>query len=195
MDQFLIKKDPTGTFKRPQIDWDMKYRRIQKATFAEKLAKIFPKSTPLCFHGTTIWNTQEILQSGNISAEIDRKGNGENVLNMPGKISVTTIKDLWWTVKEFADLANFDYPAGCIFVLEAKSDKEFESAQNHKTIDNVDLFSHSARLKSIITTPENISRVKGWLKNSNVFVSPEIVVDYETFLKECERSFEKEKTI
>ncbi len=195
MDQFLIKKDPTGTFKRPQNDWDMKYRRVQKATFAERLQKLLPKNYPNCFHGTTIWNTQEILNSGSLSAEIDRKGFSENVLNCPGVISVTTLEDLWWTVKEFADLSNFEYPAGCIFVLEPKDEREQISAKENKTIGNVNLLCESKRLKNIITTPENLERVRGWLEKSEINVDGEIVISYEDFLRISQKEFEKEREL
>ena len=191
MSQFRIKKDPTNQFRRPALPEDMRYRRIQKATFAEKMEKLLPKEKPLCFHGTPIWNAQEILRSGNISAEIDRKGAGKDILNMSGTISVTTVADLWWTVKEFADLANFNYPAGCIFVLEPKNESEFNSAKQHKTIENVNLISDSKRLKNIITTPENLERVRGWISKSELNLDPKIVVDYDSFLKDCEKNFFK----
>lgn len=197
MDQFLIKKDASGKFERTSNPEDMRYRKIQKATFAEKLEKILPKETPLCFHGTPIWNAKEIISSGNISAEIDRKGAGEEVLDMPGKISVSTIENLWFTVKQFADLANFKYPAGCIFVITPKDEKEFLSAKTHKIINNVDFAKEPERLQNIITTPENIEKVKGWLAESGLEIDENIVVDYEGYLKNTQKEFDKtdEKTL
>lgn len=192
MDQFEIKKDPTNAFRHEPTKEDAKYRRVQKASFAEKIEKLLPKNYPLLFHGTTIWNAKEILSSANISAEIDRKDKSEDVLDMSGKISVTTVESLWWTVKEFADLANFNYPAGCIFVLLAKDKEEFEMAVSTKSIQNVDFGAEPERLKNIITTPENVSRVKEWLSQSDIVVESDIVVDYDEFLSIAQKEHEKE---
>ena len=191
MEQFFIKKDKSGNFKRERNQEDMKYRRIHKATFAEKLGELLSKDSSLCFHGTPIWNAEAIIKSGQLSAEIDRKGDNDDVLDMAGFVSVTTIENLWWTVKQFADLSNFDYPAGCIFVIEPKDESEQALARDKHKIANVDFVKEPDRLKKVITTPENVQRVKEWLEKSELDVVKNIVVTYDEFLEKAKNDFQK----
>lgn len=179
MDQFWIKKDPTHSFCRPEIAEDVKYRKIKKVTFEDELKKVLSKDCNFCFHGTTIWNTKSIIDSGEISAQIDREGLGEETLNTPGQIYVSTLNNLWFTVKHYADLGNYKYPAGCIFVISPQSEEEFKSAKEHNLIANVNIKEQSDRIKAIITTPENITRVQNWINESKLHLNRDIVVDYE----------------
>ena len=192
MDQFNIKK-PEKEFFRPRTSDDSKYRRIQKATFSEKLQNILPKTSTLCFHATTIWNTKNILESGYISAAADRGKNIIDTNSCAGKISVTTIDSLWFSVKQFADLSNFDYPAGCIFVLTPKDKEEFLAAKSQHLISNVYFDKESHRLQNIITTPENIERVRKWVQASPLNLNPDIVVDYEKYINNSKETYLKEK--
>lgn len=189
MSQFRIKKDYTNSFQRPVNKDDLKYRRVQLATFESRLKDALPESCILCFHGTTIWNTQQILKSGIISAQIDREGAGEDVLDMPGKISVSTLHNVWFTIKEFADLTNYKYPAGCIFVIAPKNDDEIKTSQNNNYISNVDFKCEPERLKAIITTPENINNVSQWVADSNLNIKPSIVIDYDNFINQVKEYY------
>ena len=178
MDQFWIKKDITNKYYRPEIPEDVKYRKIQKLTYENKLKQLLQDDCCLCFHGTTIWNAKSILESGEITARIDREGEGEGVLNTPGKIYVSTINNLWFTVNHHADLGNYKYPAGCVFVIKPTSEEEYNSAKESNLISNVDFKKFPNILKAIITTPENIDKVKSWLQSSGIDVNPDIVKDY-----------------
>lgn len=193
MKQFEIKHDYTNSFKRPRIKEDIKYRRIKKITFEDDLKQVLPQDCDLCFHGTTIWNTEKILKSKNISAEIDRVGKNEDVLDMSGKISVTTINNIWFTLQGFADLDNFDYPAGCIFVMSPKNKEEIKSSKDKNIINNVDFGKEPNRLKAIITTPENIQRVKTWLEESDLNISDNIVFDYDNFITHCVKLYKSQE--
>ena len=74
MDQFWIKKDPTNSFRRPENPEDIRYRKIKRMTFEDELKSALPKSCDLCFHGTTIWNTKAIIESGEIKNFFDNLG-------------------------------------------------------------------------------------------------------------------------
>ena len=115
-DEYGNKKDDVS-FKRPANKEDIKYRKTVQVTFEKRLKEIVGKDFELCFHGTPIWNAIEIVKSGNITALIDRVGAGEYVIPNPGKISVSTINNIWFTLKYHTDLYNYNYPAGCIFVI------------------------------------------------------------------------------
>lgn len=179
MDQFRIKYDSSQEFLRSEIPEDIKYRKIKKMTFEDELKKVLPKDSNLCFHGTTIWNTRDILESGTITSRMDREGYDFEQVNIPNQISVTTINNLWFTVKQFADLSNYKYPAGSIFVISPKDEREYLSARDNNLIDNVDFLYSPDRLKAIITTPENVLRIQSWLEKSKINVNSNIVVDYD----------------
>ena len=182
MSQFEIKQCDKSFFRPSQKD-DMKYRKFILVTFEKRLKEVIDKDCTLCFHGTPIWNAKQIINSGNISSLIDRIGPGEDVLPMPGQISVSTINNLWFTVKYFADLFNYNYPAGCIFVIKPQDEQEVKSSVENNSINNVYFYKQPEQLVSIITTPENITTVKNWIKDSKLNISPEIVVDYEQFIE------------
>lgn len=170
MDQFEIKQDDTNSFYRPAIKEDIKYRKIKRAMFDKLLKSVCVEDCNLCFHGTTIWNTEKILKSGNISSQ-------------NSQISVSTVNNIWFTLKHFADLGNYNYPAGCIFVIEPADVQEIKSSTEHNLINNVYFDKVPERLKYIITTPENIKRVKQWLNESRLKIADDIVVDYDEFIE------------
>ena len=182
MSQFEIKQ-ADKSFLRPSQDDDIRYRKITLITFEKRLKNVIGEDCTLCFHGTPIWNAKQIISSGNISSLIDRIGPGEDVLPTPGQISVSTINNIWFTIKYFADLYNYDYPAGCIFVIKPRDKQEIKSSMEDNLINNVYFDKHPERLVSIITTPENITTVKKWIKDSTLHINPEIVVDYDKFIE------------
>ena len=122
------------------------------------------------------------MKSKNISAEVDRVGKKEDGLDISGYIYVSTMKNLWFTVKNHSDLLNFDYPAGCIFVIKPKDKIDIKTAETNNIIKNIDFATDPERLKAIITTPENIERVKTWVKESGIQIEEDIVMDYEDFI-------------
>ncbi len=181
-DEYGLKKDNIS-YKRERNKEDIRYRKIAISTFEKELKKGLSLDSDLCFHGTPIWNAKEIIKSGNISALIDRVGPQKDVLPMPGQINVSTINNLWFTIKYHSDLFNYDYPAGCIFVIKPKDEQEIKSSREKNVIGNVYFDKNPERLVAIITTPENIELVKTWIKEGKLLISPEIVVDYNQFIE------------
>lgn len=174
-DKYGIKVND-NTFKRTPIKDEIRYRKIKRLTFEKDLQQVLPSDCELCFHGTPIWNTQKILQSGNISSMADKPSKDED------KIYVTTIEKVWFTIRHFADLGNYAYPAGCIFVLTPKDEEEIKSSREQNKINSVNFECECDRLKAIITTPENLKLVKQWVKQSGLNIDESIVVDYDEFL-------------
>lgn len=193
----MVKFDKYGNkvddknFKRPSNKEDIKYRKTILLTFEKRLKQELSEDCTLCFHGTPIWNAKQIIESGNISALIDREGCGENVLPMPGQISVSTINNIWFTIKYHADLYNYNYPAGCVFVIEPKNEEEITSSREHNVIRNIYFDKEPERLKAIITTHENVEVVKAWVKASGFNICSDIVVDYDEFILFAQNIFEK----
>ncbi|MFQ6724456.1 MAG: hypothetical protein ACLRFE_03920 [Clostridia bacterium] len=178
-------KTSDESFKRDIDKQDVAYRKKVKLTFEKRLKDILPQNYNLCFHGTPIWNCKQILKSGNISSLADRVGERENILPIHNKIYVSTINNLWFTIRYHADLSNYNYPAGCIFVIEPKDD-EIKSSKHQNIINNIYFDKEPKRLKNIITTPENIDLVKSWVMESGLKINDSIVVNYEQFLTLCQ---------
>lgn len=190
MDQYWIKTDKLNKFLRPEDKDDVRYRKLKKMNFESELKNVLPEDCNLCFHGTTIWNAEKILESGEISSRMDREGYDSELTNSPSVISVTTLNNVWFTIKNFADLHNYKYPAGCIFVLEA-SQEELVSARERNEIPNVDLIDSPDKLRAIITTPENIDRVRLWLQESPINCSEGVVMDYDEVLEYFSSQYSK----
>lgn len=172
MNQFLIKKDPSGRFRRDRFNEDIKYRKKVRMVIDMEFQEALGSDCKFLFHGTPIWNAESIIATGEIRS-----------FDESGKIYVSTIFNVWFTTKHHADLLNFDYPAGCIFVLTPKSDLEFKCAMDYNQIEPVDFICDPTRLRAIITTPENIDRVTGWMNLSPAKFSGVNVVDYFSALE------------
>ncbi|MBQ8522418.1 MAG: hypothetical protein IJ458_01995 [Clostridia bacterium] len=193
-DKYGFKKDDIS-FKRLASKDDIKYRKIVQVTFEKRLKEVLEKDCTLCFHGTPIWNAKEIIKSGNITSLIDRIGPKENVIPNPGKISVSTINNLWFTIKYHADLFNYDYPAGCVFVIQPKDEDEIKSSRENNEINNIYFDKQPERLKAIITTPENINLVRSWIDESNLKINNQIVVDYDEFIINIKNEYQLGKLL
>jgi len=184
MDQFEIKKDESNRFLRPIDKQDVKYRKIKCMKFEEELLSVLPKDCSLCFHGTPIWNAEKIIKSGKILAEAGVGKENKTPLKAHNQIYVSTINNIWFTIKHHADLLNFKYPAGCIFVVSPQDVKDCKSAKSKNLINSIDFVKNPERLKYIITTPENIHMVKHWIDESKIKVSLNCVVDYDEFIED-----------
>lgn len=152
-------------------------------TYEDELKKILPSSCDYFFHGTTIWNAIEILKTNQITAEIDRDKNANEPLNMSGFINVTTLDNVWFTIKQFADLSNYNYPAGCIFVLSPTSEKEFLLAKKSNKINNIHNL-YPNRLIAIISTAESCKILKDAVHNLKIDIDHQKFKTYEDFLEE-----------
>lgn len=174
---------------RPEKKEDVEYRKRQGDEFAKKIQRVVPDNLPLRFHGCTINTAKHILESGEISSSVDRLGY-ETSYDIEGQISVTTKESIDVTIYSYAYLYSELYlPAGCIFVLLPK-DEEDEKAGESMLMRNVDFKSEPNRLYGIITTPENLERIRIWGEKFQIDLRTKIY-DYDSFIK----SFEKEQEI
>lgn len=182
MNQFLIKKDPSGRFRRDKFNEDIKYRKKVRMVIDMEFQEALGSDCKFLFHGTPIWNAESIIATGEIRS-----------FDESGEIYVSTISNVWFTTKHHADLLNYDFPAGCIFVIEPQTQSEFEHAKQYNQIQPVDFNKTPDRLRAVITTPENISRVNGWLKSSPAKIANVPVVDYfsacEVLSNDCDQFF------
>ncbi len=163
-------------FIRPRTEADMAYRLRQDKEFAKNVQNAMPPKMNLLFHGTPIYNAEKIIAARGLMSSVDRLG-FETSMDGGGQVSVTTNKTLNVTVEGYADLnaAEGYLPAGCIFAMKAKTPNEGENL----VTDNVD-FNEPDRLYAVITTPENLNRVRGWMQNAGLDASR--VHDFDGFV-------------
>ncbi len=167
-------------FLRKPDQEDIAYRLDVFENWPEKVAEKVPNDLPLRFHGCSIYAARAILVSGEVSSSVDRLG-FETSHDVAGGISVTAAKDVRISTESYTGLSveNMCLPAGCIFVFLPK-DEEDERAGNSFSMGNVSFKDDPGRLFSIITTPENLSRVTEWANAAGI--SSNKIEDFTSFL-------------
>lgn len=173
----LQRETEIFSFLRPRTEKDMDYRLRQFKEFPKKVQETIPDNLYLLFHGTSICNAREIIKSGSLTSSVDRLG-FETSYDVENQVSVTTKATLNITIDNYSDLTAEDgfLPAGCIFVLCAKDEKD----GSQLLTDNVHFKDEPDKLYAIVTTPENIRNVKEWM-NSNGMESSKIH-DFNSFI-------------
>lgn len=170
-------------FFRPTDKQDIDYRESIFNTFPEWVKENISDETHLVFHGTTLANAERILNSGRITSGKDRwtiHTSGDNA----GEFSISTKDFLEISMHHHMDLIETyrEYepfvPAGCLFVLKINP-SEYSLAKDQQRIHNLNFKKNPKQLYAVITTPENISRVKWWMQKNNF--SPSKVIDFKGF--------------
>ena len=171
-------------FIRPNDKDDITYRNIQCEQFSEKLKKIISPNFDLRFHGTPIYYAEKIIKSGQISSSADRYDGYIKSTDMKGEISASSVETVGRTINFFSDMTSYQssMPAGCIFAILPKNKEDANYGKD--LMHSVDFKKNPSQLFGIFTTPENIKRVKEWMKQSGL--NHEIVYTFEEFLKAVE---------
>ena len=133
----------------------------------------------LCFHGTTIYGAEGIINSGEISSSVDRNGVASSY-DTDNQVSVTVLKTLETTIDGYAGLEDAELPAGCVFVVTPKDEEDIKSAKNSMMIKNVNFKEDPSRLVAILTTEESAFLVRSWCRNNGI--DEKVVLTYEQFL-------------
>ncbi len=174
---------------RPYNQKDVAYRKKVLETFPPWGAENVPDNLRLVFHGTTLANTERILNSGRICSGYDRwtvHTSGDD----SGEFSVSTKDFLEISMHYHMDMVETyrDYewfvPSGCLFVLQL-NESEYQFAQEQQRAHNVQLRRNPKKLYAIITTPENQKKVKWWMEKNNF--PTDKVVDFAGFQKKIEQ--------
>ncbi|MBE6446311.1 MAG: hypothetical protein E7021_02805 [Alphaproteobacteria bacterium] len=172
-------------FLRRNSQSDIDYRNEQMHTFSKKLEKNLIDSDGLIFHATPIYNAEKIIKSGRIIS-------GRDLWTIPtsgdpkGKFSATTKDQVETSVLGYAGLNSYIgfLPAGVIFVLKAQNDAEYQMAKDDAYMANVNFKQNPAHLYGLISTPENLPRLKIWMNEQN---HPQPVYDYNGFINHISR--------
>ena len=169
---------------RPSDSEDISYRRNVLDDFPYWASEHIPENLHLLFHATTLANAERILNSGRITSGKDRwtvRTSGDNA----GEISISTKNSSFISLAGHMDLVAQEYhlPAGCLFVLQV-NDTTYQEAKKNFHVQNIQLKKNPEQLYAIITTPENIDRVKWWMQKNNFL--PEKVYDFKGFQDKIE---------
>lgn len=185
----LYEAEKTAKFIRPNSSDDIEYRNRQLNSFTDKLKEILPGDLDIRFHGTPVYFAEEILKSGTISSSADRFDGYVKSTDDRGEISVSDINSLSRTVNYFLDVTAYHrcLPCGCLFVLNA--DGQSQEQKGRSVMNSIDFKQEPERLYAIVTTPENIEKVKGWLFDSHM--SMDLAYTFDGFIKKMEIVQEK----
>lgn len=168
-------------YARPNKFEDVSYRQHQELEFQQKILDIIPSDLLMRFHASPIYFSEHIIKSKKIVPSQDTFGIKTSA-DMSGKISVTRADNLHiHTLPFYSGLWEYkeSLPAGCIFAIFPIHESELED--DKWLMDKIDFSTHPEQLYKIITTPENVTLVKKWCKESGLDIS--CVCDYEKFLK------------
>jgi hypothetical protein len=149
----------------PKNDKDKVYRRNVGEKFATIIKQTIPDNFPIVFHGTGyIGTVKQIIKSGGLFTPEEK---GESPTSFAMLIDVT-YKNNIKTSLQFADTTEPYMPYGALFAFSPQ-DNEIdhvistgESGEVLNGVNGVNFRNNPDRLYAIITTPENIDRVKKW---------------------------------
>lgn len=174
-------------FSRPEKEDDMQERLQIIKDFPEQVAQTVPEDLPLRFHGTNLPATRNILESGEISSSVDRKGY-ETSYDVAGQVSVTSKDNIRITVDGYCNLSgDYKMPAGCIFVMLPKSEEEAKMVSS-LMMENVNFRENPERLFAVITTKENVETVGKWMQENGFDARKSC--SYEEFIKDFDRLYQ-----
>lgn len=157
--------------------------------FPDKLKAVLPPDFDLRFHSTSIGFTKQIIESKSISSTPFRFDgyikNSDGIDN----ISASNREDISRTIHFYAGLREYQrcLPAGCVFALLPKDQADIEMSSRNE-MGRIDFSQNPQQIFGIFTTPENIKRVKEWMREAEL--DPELVYTYEEFLQAVEERAE-----
>lgn len=173
-------KNILNNLREPMIE-DIEYRKNIMENYASDIEKYVPEDLHLCFHGCPIYTAKEIIEDKSISSSVDRIGT-ETSYDTSNQVSVTTKDTIITTLDGYSDIHTLNYtiPCGVVFVINPKDDSEIQSSKG-MIIANVDL-NDKNRLYAILSTPENIDKLKEWCNNSNLDIN--LVKTFDQFINQ-----------
>lgn len=172
-------------FMRPNDAKDSQARLEIFDKFPKIVKNTFPDGFPIVFHGTkNIGTVREILRTGGLLTPEQRN---VSMTSFACVIDVT-YKDNITVTCDFADSGyNTFMPYGAIFAFKP-AEHEIEnvistgnSTEVAEGVDGVSFVDEPDRLFGIITTPENIDRVREWCKQNSI--DPNKVFTHSAFIE------------
>lgn len=171
-------------FLRPSSEADIKYRLRVMSDLPHAIQDATPDGLPLRFRGTHIYHAQSILQSQGASSSVDRLGIATSY-DTADQVSVTTPNTFETTINGYTGLLEEEgcVPAGCVFVMLPSSEEEAKAGDS-MLMYNVNFQQHPEQLFAIMTSDENVPRVREWAAEAGV--SEQKVVEFFEFTSHLE---------
>ncbi len=156
-------------FLRPKKEFDVVERKWTYDNLSQEIKINCPTNLPLRFHGTSIYAAQEIIKNKTLNSLADRIG-FETDYAAEDQIWISSPSYCVTTIKGYSDLNTDRYflPAGCIFVFLPNSEQEAKDTENSLTTGSIDFKENQKLLFCLITSTENKTMVKNWMKQSNL---------------------------
>lgn len=156
-------------FLRPKKEFDIIERKWTYDNLSQEIKINCPTNLPLRFHGTSIYAAQEIIKNKALNSLADRVG-FETDYSAEDQIWISSPSYCVTTIKGYSDLNADKYflPAGCIFVFLPHSEEEAKDTENSLTMRSIDFKENPKLLFGLITSTENKTMVKNWMKQSNL---------------------------
>lgn len=178
-----------GNIREPSEE-DARERVALFRGYKEKIDEAIPDDVPMVFHGNkTIGLVEEIMRSGGLFTPEER---GAGFRTFATQVDVAFKKDIH-TPLEFAESGlDFVLPYGAIFAMMPKEEEKemvlkTRGSEVSGGIDSINFMKEPDRLVAIITTKENIERLKKVALE--VGIDEDKVVTHEEFLDKCKEKY------
>lgn len=170
--QIRQKAEKELVFMRPNKQADIAERKAAFVNFAQKVLAVDPEGElALRFHSTTLAATKDIIESGGLISSVDRLDGFLETTNYSNEISVSEIQNIQYSINYWTDIEGYHgcRPCGCMFVVQPRTQEEANMIAGRQ-MHNVLFHEHPEQLIAIVTTSENVEKVKGWLREVGLFV-------------------------
>lgn len=167
---------------RPNTEADIEYRNDMFVNYNDKLKEVLSPNLDLRFHGSPIYNSEQIIKSKSISSTADRFDGYISSTDRAGEISVSDINTFGETTLTFySGMTDYkrNLPCGCIFAVTPKDEADAHLDVN--LMHSINFEENPEQLFGIFTSPENIEQVKKWMKEAEL--NPDIVYTFEQMLE------------
>ncbi len=165
---------------------DVEYRMRMRKNFAGQVREAVPDDLHPVFHGSNnLGIVRQIIRTQGLKTPDQR---GESMTSFANQVDVTTKADIQ-TSCDFAESNSYWMPYGAIFAFLPKPEEEAAvredeiagSSEVFGGVDGVDFKEQPERLLGIITTPENLNKLRGWCDEAGLDASK--VLTHGDFIK------------
>jgi hypothetical protein len=163
---------------------EISYRKNILQEFPKALAHA-PIARSLRFHGADILSSQDIIESGEISASNER-GMDDSSHDAKGQISITTNENVILSLKDYTGISDYTIPMGCLFVLRPKDEEDARSQQSNMMDTVVFTGKNAGRLVNVVTSAEMIDAIRNLLREQGL--NPQIAVEYHEYLATMQKN-------
>ena len=193
IDSISINQGKLNNLRDVNVD-DQEKRKDIYLNYSSKVKEVIPDSIPLVFHGNNnIGIVEQIIESGGLFTPDERN---ISYKSFASQIDVTWKSNIQ-TSLEFAEPGLDSYlPYVAIFVFMPK-EEEYQNVLNTKDssevfggVQSID-FKKDDRLYAIITTDENIDKLKKCAKENGI--NENLIMTHDLFLDYCREKFNSNK--